>query len=168
MGGVLLGEESGIVVCVGGTCGLDAGVDGCGDGGELGSYCYLVGRDRRGAGYGTESTEVDAGAIRAGGWCLTMRGENHLLVLGVRRFLVDLVQRAGDGFKHRGVRCFCHDFRDYGLRVMGYGTFFRVAFPLRLLAVFLYVVETKRDDFEDDVHKDFFPVLFLFFSFHER
>ena len=94
LGGVLLGKESGIVVCVGGTRSLDAGVDGCGDGGELGSYCYLVGRDRRGAGYGTESTEVDAGAIRAGGWRLAMRGENHLLVLGVRRFLVDLVQRA--------------------------------------------------------------------------
>ena len=73
---------------------------------------------------------------------------------------------ARDGFKHRGIRCFCHDFRDYGLRVMGYGTFFRVAFTLRLLAVLLYVVETKRDDFEDDVHKDLFPILFFFF-FHK-
>ena len=49
---------------------------------------------------------------------------------------------------------------------MGYGTFFRVAFPLRLIAVFLYVVETQRDDFEDDVHEDLFPIL-LFFSFHK-
>ena len=147
LGGVLLCEESGIVVCVGGTRSLDACVDSCGDGGELGSYLGLFGGYRRGAGDGTESTEVDAGAIRAGGWCLTMRGENHLLVLGVRRFFVDLVQRAGDGFKHRGIRCFCHDFWGYGLRVMGYGTFFRVAFPLRLFAVLLYVVETQSDDF---------------------
>ena len=91
-----------------------------------------------------------------------MRGENHLLVLGVRRFFVNLVQRARDGFKHRGIRCFCHVCKGYGLRVMGYGTFFRVAFPLRLLAVLLYVVETQRDDFEDDVHKDLFPILFVF------
>ena len=116
---VLLCEESGIVVCVGGTRSLDACVDSCGDGGELGAHCYLVGRDRRGAGYGTESTEVDAGAIRAGSWCLTMRGENHLLVLGVRRFLVDLVQRARDGFKHRGIRSFCHVCE--GLWVIGDG-----------------------------------------------
>ena len=32
-----------------------------------------------------------------------------------------------------------------------------------LFAVFLYVVEAKRDDFEDDVHKDFLPILFVFF-----
>ena len=88
LGGVLLCEESGIVVCVGGTRSLDAGVDSCGDGGELGSYLGLFSGYRRCAGDGTESSEVDAGAIRAGGWCLTMRGENHLLVLGVRRFFV--------------------------------------------------------------------------------
>ena len=105
---VLLGEESGIVVCVGGTRSLDACVDGCGDGGELSAHLGLFGGYRRGARDRAESTEVDAGAIRAGGWCLAMRGENHLLVLGVRRFLVDLVQRARDGFKHRGIRCFCH------------------------------------------------------------
>ena len=35
-----------------------------------------------------------------------------------------------------------------------------MALPLlQLFAVFLYVVETQRDDFEDDVHKDFFPVI---------
>ena len=94
LGGVLLGKESGIVVCVGGTCGLDACVDSGRDSGELGSYLGLFGGYRRCAGDGTESTEVDAGAIRAGGGCLAMRGENHLLVLGVRRFLVNLVQRA--------------------------------------------------------------------------
>ena len=108
LGGVLLCEESGIVVCVGGTRSLDAGVDSCGDGGELSAHLGLFGGYRRGARDRAESTEVDAGAIRAGGWCLTMRGEYHLLVLGVRGFLVDLVQRARNGFKHRGIRCFCH------------------------------------------------------------
>ena len=111
VGGVLLGEEGCVVRGVVGSRGFDASVDSCGDGGELGSYLGLFGGYRRGAGDRAESTEVDAGAIRAGGWCLTMRGENHLLVLGVRRFFVDLVQRARDGFKHRGIRCFCHDFR---------------------------------------------------------
>ena len=32
--------------------------------------------------------------------------------------------------------------------------------------VFFYVVQAQRDDFEDDLHHYFFPVLFLFFSFH--
>ena len=35
-----------------------------------------------------------------------------------------------------------------------------------LLSVFLHVVETEGDDFEDDVHQDLLPVLF-FFSFHD-
>ena len=60
LGGVLLGEESGIVVCVGGTCGLDAGVDSGRDGGELSAHLSLFGGYRRCTGDGTESTEVDA------------------------------------------------------------------------------------------------------------
>ena len=42
-----------------------------------------------------------------------------------------------------------------------------MALPLlQLFAVFLYVVETQRDDFEDDVDEDFLPIFFFSFSFH--
>ena len=109
VGGVLLGEESGIVGCVGGSRGFDTCVDSGGDGSELGANCGLVGRDRRGAGYGTESTEVDAATIRAGGWCFAVSREHHLLVACVRRLLVDLVESTRDSLEHWGIRCFCHD-----------------------------------------------------------
>ena len=32
--------------------------------------------------------------------------------------------------------------------------------------VFFYVVQAQRNDFEDDLHHYFFPIRFLFFSFH--
>ena len=35
-----------------------------------------------------------------------------------------------------------------------------------LLLVFLYVVQAQRDDFENNLHHYFFPILFLLFSFH--
>lgn len=34
--------------------------------------------------------------------------------------------------------------------------------------VFLYVVQAQRDNFEDDFHHYFFPILFLLFSLHFR
>ena len=45
-----------------------------------------------------------------------------------------------------------------------------MALPLlQLFAVFLYVVETQRDDFENDVDEDFFPVIgFRFLILHDR
>ena len=44
------------------------------------------------------------------------------------------------------------------------GVYLRCLFHL----VFLYVVQAQRDDFENDFHYYFLPVLFLFFSFHFR
>ena len=108
VGGVLLGEEGGVVGVVVGSRGFDTCVDSSGHSGELGSYCGLVGRDRGRAGYGTESTEVDAATIRAGGWCFAVSREHHLLVACMRRLLVDLVESTRDSLKHWGIRCFCH------------------------------------------------------------
>ena len=34
--------------------------------------------------------------------------------------------------------------------------------------VFLHVVQTQRDNFENDLHHYFFPILLLLFSFHFR
>ena len=138
VGGVLLSEESCIVGCVGGTRGFDASVDSCGDGGELGSHFGFTGRDRGRAGYGTESTEVDAATIRAGSWCFAVSREHHLLVACVRRLLVDLVESTRDSLKHWGIRCFCHD-----------NNFLRL---ILLVFVLFHVVQAQRDDFEDDVH----------------
>ena len=36
------------------------------------------------------------------------------------------------------------------------------------LSVLLYVVETQRKDFKDNVIQDFYPVFFFAFSFHFR
>ncbi len=40
--------------------------------------------------------------------------------------------------------------------------------PLSTLPVFLYVVETQREDLEDDFVQNFHPVFFFAFSFHIR
>ena len=42
------------------------------------------------------------------------------------------------------------------------GVYLRCLFHL----VFLYVVQAQRDDFQDDVHEDFFPINSSFFVFH--
>ena len=145
VGGVLLGEESCVVRVVVGSRGFDTCVDGSGDSGELGADCNLVGRDGSRAGYGTESTEVDAATIRAGGWCFAVSREHHFLVACVRRLLVDLVESTRDSLKHWGIRCFCH--------------FVIVLEGLTLLLfVLFHVVQAQRDDLDDDVDDDFFPV----------
>ena len=82
--------------------------NGCRNGCETSTNCQLfVGwkgraRDR------TQAAEIDAGAVRRSGWCFTVGGEHHLLVLRMGRLLVDFVQRTADGFEHRCIRGFCH------------------------------------------------------------
>ena len=83
-------------------------VDGYRDSGELAPNCDFVGRRIRRTSYRTQSTQIDAGTIGAGCWCFAVSSQHHLLVTGMRRFLVDFVQCTGDGFKHRCIRRFCH------------------------------------------------------------
>ncbi len=105
--GVLLSIEGCKVGCLLGGV-VQTGVDGRGDGGELGPDRGLASCHGRGARDGIEITKVDTRAIRRGGRCFTVSREHHLLVCRVRRLLVDLVQSARDGLKHRGIGCLCH------------------------------------------------------------
>ena len=153
VGGVLLSEEGCVVGGVVGCRGFDTCVDGGGDCGELGADCGHIGCDRRGAGYGTESTEVDAATIRAGGWCFAVSREHHLLVACVRRLLVDLVESTRDSLKHWGIRCFCHCCKDLNCLTL-------------VFLMLLEVVEAEGEDLKDYLKKDFRPVL-LFFVLHK-
>ena len=70
----------------------------CRDGCELTPMCYLVSRYRCGTGHGVESAEVHTIALAdLGRGCGTVGSQNHFLVYRVRRFLVDLGQRAAQG-----------------------------------------------------------------------
>ena len=88
--GVLLSIEGCEIGCLLGGV-VQTGVDGRGDGGELGPDRGLFGSHGRGARDGIEVTEVDTRAIRRGGWCFTVSREHHLLVCRVRRLLVNFV-----------------------------------------------------------------------------
>ena len=68
-------------------------IHGCRYGCELGAEGCLVGANRSGAGHGVQSAEVHTIALAdLGGRSGAVGGQNHLLVHGVRRFLVDLRQ----------------------------------------------------------------------------
>ena len=70
---------------------LAAGVDSLGDSAEAGTLCALIRADRCRARYGAQSAQVQTVAVGARGGCLAVRSQEHLLVGGVRRLLVDLL-----------------------------------------------------------------------------
>ena len=81
---------------------------GCGYYRELAAYCEFFCGRLGGAGYRTQSTQIYAGTVGTGCRCGTVSCQHHLLITGMRRFLVDFVQCTGDSFKHRCIRRFCH------------------------------------------------------------
>ena len=85
---VLLSGEGSLVLREGREV-LRTNSNGTGYGYEAVTDADFLLRDRRAAGDGTDSAQVQAGTVGVGGRCYTVSGENHFLVGCVRRFLVD-------------------------------------------------------------------------------
>ena len=77
---------------------------------EAGTLCALIGGDRSRACYGAQSAQVQTVAVGARGGCGAVRSQEHLLVGGVRRLLVDLLECTANGGDTRCPNYFCHKF----------------------------------------------------------
>ena len=77
-------------------------------GSEARASCHLVCTRRAAAGDGTQSAEIEAGAVGVGGSGYTMGSENHLLVGRMRTLFVDFGEGTADGFDGVSIFDFCH------------------------------------------------------------